>query len=204
MRMRPLRRYACARIAPAVGLALLGATVAGAEGQAWHVLRGEVRVVCPLTVGGSFEAKAPALSGDLAVAGERPLLLTGSLSVDLRTLDTGIGLRNEHLRNVYLEVSKGDGFENAVLSDIRLGDVDPATFQGRTTFSGTFLLHGVKATVGGPAEIHREGASVRIEASFPVVLADYGIVKPQYLGVGVKSEVLVKASLVAAPGREAR
>ena len=32
---------------------------------------------------------------------------TDSFSVDLRTLDTGIGLRNAHLRDNYLEVSRG-------------------------------------------------------------------------------------------------
>ena len=32
--------------------------------------------------------------------------LDGSLAVDPRTLDTGIGLRNEHLKGTYLEVDK--------------------------------------------------------------------------------------------------
>ena len=40
---------------------------------------------------------------------------------------------------------------------------------------------------------------MRVEAAFPVTLADYGIAKPRYLGVGVKDEVEVKVSLVAVP-----
>ena len=40
---------------------------------------------------------------------------------------------------------------------------------------------------------------MRVEATFPVTLPDYGIAKPRYLGVGVKDEVGVKVSLVAVP-----
>jgi hypothetical protein len=153
-----------------------------------------------MTVGGSFEAKTSSLTGALAVGDSRPAVISGDLSVDLRTLDTGMGMRNDHLRNEYLEVGHGEGFERAVLSEIHLGDVDPATFQGRTGFTATFLLHGAKRTVTGHAEIHRDGSSVRVEAGFPVTLADYGIAKPRYLGVGVKDEVEIKVSLVAVPG----
>ena len=38
-----------------------------------------------------------------------------------------------------------------------------------------------------------------MEASFLVKLADFGIPKPQYLGVGVKSEVQVKVTLTGTP-----
>jgi hypothetical protein len=160
------------------------------------VTRGEVRVVCPMTVGGSFEAKTGSLVGNLTLATPRPPALDGELSVDLATLDTGIGLRNDHLRGEYLEVGRGAGFTRATLSDIRLGDVDPLTFQGRTAFAGTFLLHGAQKAITGQAEIRREGSAIRVEASFPVILADYGIPKPQYLGVGVKTEVQVRVFLV--------
>lgn len=152
-----------------------------------------------MTVGGSFEAKTATLTGTLTLTASHGAQLSGDLVVDLADLDTGIGLRNEHLRNTYLEVSKDTAFQRAVLSDVKLGEIDPETFQGRTAFSGTFALHGVKKLVAGQAEIRREGASVRVEATFPVTIADYGIAKPQYLGVGVKDQVQVKASLVAAP-----
>lgn len=172
---------------------------AAAAGPEWRIVRGEVRVVCPMTVGGSFEAKTAAVAGSLQEADPREASLEGGLAVDLRTLDTGIGLRNEHLREEYLEVGRGEGFDKAVLSDIRLAEVDPASFQGRTTFTGTFWVHGTKRPVAGQAEIRRDGASVRVDATFPLTIADFGIPKPQYLGIGVKDQVQVKASLVAMP-----
>lgn len=181
-------------------IALVGAlsTRAAAE-ESWRVVRGEVRVLCPMTVGGSFEAKTSTLAGTLTLAAPHAAQFSGDLTVDLKDLDTGIGLRNEHLRNEYLEANKDAAFEHAVLSDIKLGEIDPGTFQGRTPFSGTFLLHGVKKAVTGQADIRREGPSVRVDATFPVTIADYAIAKPQYLGVGVKDQVQVKVSLVALP-----
>lgn len=170
-----------------------------ADAPSWMVSQGDVRVLCPMTVGGSFDAKTTSLAGTVALTTARPAAFAGDLVVDLRTLDTGIGLRDDHLRSNYLEVDKGEGFDKAVLSNIRLGDVDAGTFQGRTGFTGAFRVHGTAKEVAGQADIRREGAGVRVEATFPVVLADYAIPKPQYLGVGVKSQVEVKVSFVATP-----
>jgi len=162
-----------------------------AQSAAWRVGSGEVVVVCPLTVGGSFEAKTSSVSGQLAVDSAQPSRLTGELAVDLKTLDTGIGLRNTHMRENYLEVAKGDGFDRAVLSEIVLKG-DAATVTGATTFTATLLIHGTRKPVSGQANISRNGADARIDASFPVTLADFGIAEPRYLGVGVKDQVHVK------------
>jgi YceI-like domain len=176
-----------------------------ADAPSWRVSAGDVRVICPLTVGGSFEARTTALEGGITERSSRPAVLAGALSVDLRSLDTGIGLRNDHLRNVYLEVDKGDGYDKAVLSDIRLGggegrgDVDWESFQGKTAFTGTFLLHGTKRTIEGQARIRKEGSTVRVEAGFPLSIAEFGIAKPQYLGIGVKNDVEAKVTLVLSP-----
>jgi polyisoprenoid-binding protein YceI len=197
---RPVGAASRAGVSLLGAVLIIGATnVLGAGPGPWRVVRGEVRVLCPMTIGGSFEAKTKSLTGTVTLAASHPVLLAGDLTVDLEDLDTGIDLRNEHLRNTYLEVSKDAAYERAVLSEVKLGDVEPEAFQGRTAFSGVFTLHGVKKTVTGQADIRREGASVRVEASFPVTIADYAIAKPRYLGVGVKDEVQVKVSLVAAP-----
>jgi polyisoprenoid-binding protein YceI len=186
------------RISLLIALAGLAVTTLAAPAE-WHVARADVRVVCPMTVGGSFEARTAALGGNLTQLADRPPTFDGALTVDLTTLDTGIDLRNDHLRNEYLEVGKGDEFAHAVLESIRLGDVDAATFQGKTSFTGKLRLHGASRPVAGTAEIRREGASVRVEAGFPVTLPDYGIAKPRYMGVGVKDQVQVKVSLAAEP-----
>ncbi len=199
--MRGPRTLACATVVSGV-LGLVAAADEATSREAWRIDRGEVKVSCPLTVGGSFEATTTSLSGTLALASSHPVVLSGQVVVDLTTLDTGIALRNDHLRGEYLEVGKGEGFEHATLAGIRLGDVDPDTFQGRTSFSGTFRVHGAERPVAGQAQVRRDGGLVRVEATFPVTLPDYGIPRPRYLGVGVRDTVRVQVSFLARPVRE--
>lgn len=184
-------------ISLAFALASQSMAPAHAQSAAWRVGSGEVVVVCPLTVGGSFEARTSSVSGQLAVDPAQASRLTGELAVDLKTLDTGIGLRNTHMRENYLEVAKGDGFDRAVLSEIVLKG-EAATVTGATTFTATLLVHGTRKPVSGQAQISRTGADVRIEASFLVTLADFGISEPRYLGVGVKDQVHVKVKFGSA------
>lgn len=182
-------------------LLLTGGAAPGhaADAASYRILRGEIRVECPLTVGGSFDTRTTSVSGTVSLGAATPGALDGELQADLSSLDTGIALRNTHLRDKYLEVGRGAEFATAILSGVRLTKVDASTFRGQTPFTGTLLLHGTRRPVAGQAEIHPEGRDLRVVASFPVRIDDYGIASPRYLGVGVKNEVQVKASLVAAP-----
>ena len=191
--MPGFRRHNLLALALALTVAAHGAAPADADAQAaaWRIASGEVTVVCPLTVGGSFEARSRSVSGQLHVDPAQPSRLAGTIEVDLKSLDTGIDLRNTHMRDNYLEVGRGDGFDRAVLSDVVLGG-DAATVTGATTFTATLLVHGTRKPVNGQARIVRAGTGVRVEASFLVNLPDFGIPKPRYLGVGVKDQVQVK------------
>ena len=183
----------------AVVAALFAGFAPQATAASFHIDSGEVRVSVPLRPGGAFEARSSALSGRLRAGGARPVVLSGELALDLATIDTGIDLRNRHLRETYLEVAKGGGFDKAVLSEIRVAEADGDGFRGRSAFTATLLLHGVKGQVGGSAEIRAAGSGVRVEATFPVTLTDFGIKPPEYLGVGVGSKVLVRVTLAAVP-----
>ena len=203
-----LTAHVGSRLAPSNGstrlvaaglLALVSGLASGAQGPTFRVERGDLRVTVPLKPGGAFEAKTTSIAGSVTLGVGKPLPLTGDLSVGLVSIDTGIDLRNQHLREKYLEIGKGPGFDKAVLSDLRLNDADGEGFAGRTAFSGVLLLHGVKRPVSGTGEIRRVGQGVRVEASFPLTLTDFGIEPPEYLGVGVANRVLVRVQLVAAP-----
>lgn len=182
-------------------LALLAPSGRAAEGPSWRLERGEVKILVPLKPGGAFAATTPSLGGTLTLEGSKPVRLLGDASIDLSTIDTGIALRNQHLRDNYLEVGKGEGYNKAVLSDILVADAAGETFDGTSAFTGTMLLHGVKRQVAGTVEIHSEGTSRRVRAEFPLILTDFAVAPPEYLGVGVGSKLLVKVSLLATPVR---
>jgi polyisoprenoid-binding protein YceI len=185
-------------------LLILPASQSPAIAASWRVERGEVRILVPLKPGGAFTATTPSLSGTLVLEPAMPARLTGEITMDLATIETGIGLRNQHLREKYLEIGKGTGFDKAVLSEIELKDAEGESFEGRTSFRAMLLLHGVKHAVSGTADIRRDGPGRRVQAEFPLDLTDFGMKAPEYLGVGVASKLLVRAQFSAMPADQPR
>jgi polyisoprenoid-binding protein YceI len=161
---------------------------------------GFVAVLCPLTIGGNFEAKTSALTGELVLRPDQPGAVAGALSVDLRTLQTGIRLRDEHMRTNYLEVHRGPKYAEATLSRIQLEGADLARPTSTARFRGILTLHGEDQEVAGTADIRHAGGGLRVKAKLPVRTSLFQIPAPSYLGVGVKDEVIVDVSLqIAAP-----
>ena len=177
----------------AIALMIAAAAPAGAA-DAYKVASGEVTVMCPLTVGGSFEAKTKNLSGDVTPTSDEQGAVRGALKVELQTLETGIGIRDRHMKNNYLEVEKGPGFATATIEDIRVEKLE-----GKTVFTGVLSLHGQKKKVSGAAELQQKDGKIRVQAQFPVKVSEFEIPAPTYLGVGVKDEIQIKVSLMAVP-----
>lgn len=159
-----------------------------------RVASGEVSVICPLTLGGSFDARTKAVNGAVAIPSADAQTIGGELIVDLQTLETGIGLRDRHMKSNYLEVERGAEFAQARLQDIRV-----ERLEGKTTFRGVLTLHGERKDITGTADIEPQADGYRLKATFPLRLSDFGIPEPTYLGVGVKDEVTVKVNLRTAP-----
>ena len=179
-----------------IGLGLTigsSASVPQATSNTYRVTTGLVAVICPLTVGGSFEARTSAIVGDMTFA-DPSSVVTGAVQVDLATLETGIGLRDRHMKDVYLEIRRGDTFATARLEEIRIERAE-----GRTPFHATLSVHGEQRPISGVADLQgqRDGG-VRVRARFPISLAAFGIQPPRYLGVGVQDEVQVQVTFTAA------
>src|SRR5262245_20808679 len=188
MSLRTLKRLMSVTF---VAFALLPAT-AGAAEDAFKITAAEIAVVCPLTIGGDFEAKTTAMSGDVTAASGGAI--KGAFSVDLMKLETGITLRDRHLRNNYLEVQKGPEYAVAKMVNLKVEKMP-----GKGTLRGLLTLHGQQREVAGVADIVPQGAGYRVEASFPVKISEFQIPEPTYLGVGVKDEVTIRVKLNAEP-----
>ena len=176
-----------------------GASEHGSQAAAaWAVEDGEVRIRCPLTVGGSFDATTSAISGRLVQTTSGAASYAAELVIDLTSLDTGINLRDRHLRDTYLEVERGDDFATARLSGLQLERALPAgAARHETRFSAELLLHGVRRPVAGEAELRLSNAGVEVRASFSVLLPEFNIDSPRYLGIGVRDEVRITVTFVA-------
>lgn len=122
------------------------------------------------------------------------LLVSGELCVNLKNTDTGIALRDRHMKDKYLEVGK---FENAVLSVNDL-TVPKAALNKETDtklpFKGVLNLHGVKKDVTGEFVVKSSKDGLQMTANFQLKLSDFGIVIPSFAGITVADQVEINTA----------
>jgi hypothetical protein len=116
-------------------------------------------------------------------------IASSALSMDLTQLDTGIPLRNKHLRENYLKTSQ---FPKADLKLVELKDLDKQ-YKGGASAESEFRADLTVQNVTKPIQ---EGkyriTGKQVTATFRMDLVDYGIERPSFMGVRVVESVLVK------------
>jgi polyisoprenoid-binding protein YceI len=123
-------------------------------------------------------------------------------SVDLSTFDTGIALRNQHMRDKYLETNQ---YPKATFKATRIKLAKkPDLHKPQTvdlTATGDFSLHGVTVKKTIPLQVaYQPGtgdqpASVRIKGKFPVPLAQHHIKRPEVVMVKLADTIYVNVDL---------
>ena len=115
---------------------------------------------------------------------------TVSVAVPLATLDTGISLRNRHMREKYLDVAK---FPFAVLAVPRGAIKFPTGgAEVKSTAPATITLHGVSQPVTIQYSARNDGGTYRVVGTAPLNINSFGIQVPSYLGITVKPDVTVE------------
>lgn len=140
-----------------------------------------------------FRAKGPVgmtiigKTSDLEIADDGKTLV---VKVPLANLRTGIGLRDRHMKEKYLQV---DRYPDAELSVAHSGLRFPAkgaTLQAAAI--GRLTLHGVARNVHFRYEAKNSGSVYSVQGLLHLNMHDYGIRVPSYLGITVKPNVDVK------------
>jgi len=99
--------------------------------------------------------------------------------VDLNSIDTGIGLRNRHMRENYLHTDKYPytHYKGKITSSQKLDD---STFAVVT--AGTIFIHGVEKPLSVQGTVKRTGENIyRINTNFQVKLSDFNIEIPSIM-----------------------
>ncbi len=120
--------------------------------------------------------------------------ISGEIRFSLKSLKTGIELRDDHLLNKYLQVKQ---FAEAklVFSHVTLPkDWSPEKpIATQMPFRARLNLHGVQKDISGVYTV--ETADLVANASFEIKLSDFNIEIPSYLGIKVADVVKIKVSL---------
>lgn len=134
-----------------------------------------VEVDLKISPAGSFQAKTSKVSGKAKKEGNK--VVANGVKVDLSRLSTGIKLRDDHMKDKYLEVAKHP------TAELVHGECEGG--KGK----GTLKIRNIEKEVTGTCAV--KGKSVMAE--FEISLADYKIEGIRYMGAGVKDKAKVKA-----------
>ncbi len=143
----------------------------------------EVNALFKLSPTGSFTAKSSDIKGSITQNADGSVSAE-KIEIPLAQLKTGMGLRDEHMKDKYLEVGK---YPNAIITNAKGKD-------GKGT--ATLEVRGKKTEVSGTYKI--EGDEVLVK--FPINITNYDIGKVKYMGVGVKDEGQIEARIPLAKG----
>ncbi|MBL7543558.1 MAG: YceI family protein [Bdellovibrionaceae bacterium] len=124
-----------------------------------------------VTMGPTFTASAKGVKGKVVV--QNGEYVAQNIVVDLKTLTSKMDLRDDHMKNKYLEVDK---YPEAVL----------VTGKGKDGKGvGKIKIRGVEKEIKGTYKALNDK---EVEAKFDLSLADFNI-KASYKGIGVKDTV---------------
>lgn len=118
------------------------------------------------------------------------------LEVDLASLDTGIGLRNRHMRENYLEVEE---FPFATFRGRILGRETVPEGGFRVTAQGLFAVHGVSRSRQLTCRVQEEGAGYRAQCGFEVLLSDHDIEIPKVMFLKLANDIRLELEFTMIP-----
>jgi len=140
---------------------------------------------------------------------------TAEIKVDLRQVDTGIELRNEHMRGAdYLNTDQYpyasftlNGPVSAAVGKLEYGSTTEVTLKGEFAIHGETRDLEIKGQVGfypadkTLAESGFPGEILTFDGRFMIKLGDFNIKRPQFLIMKLAEEQDISISFTAASGR---
>lgn len=151
----------------------------------------------------SFVGKAKGITAEFAIDAADLNRAKGIVTVDLRTLDTGIDLRNKHMRENHLYT---DSFPNAVFVLDSVSGAKPLSGSEPSvlTVHGTMTIHGASRalTTQGTVQTVGDAGAIRIQTEFPLKITDYGIPRPEFLFLKLAEEIKIVVDLTVVPAAE--
>lgn len=133
--------------------------------------------------------------------------ISGKLQVDLRTLRTGIEMRDEHMRTRHLQTDKYPYAYFELTSVKGLPEKLAAGAVCSCSAEGYFYIHGVKRKITPTLEVVDNSAgeikSIGIHARFSMKLDDWKIPRPKALFLKLAETVDVDVRFTGRTGKQA-
>lgn len=120
--------------------------------------------------------------------------------IDLNTITTGIKLRDEHMRETYLETEK---YPFAEFTGTMNGFNIAVTDTQNVIVTGNFTIHGISKPRTIRGRVHYSPESLYIDAAWDVLLSDHAIDIPKvlFLKLADNQQVTIQATLKPEKGQ---
>jgi len=113
-----------------------------------------------------------------------------TIRVSVESLSTGMGLRDQHMREKIFKTKNGQ------IPDLTFSSSRSSCKGSNGSFDcvveGKLKLHGVEKKISLPIRVERRGKNFASSAKFPVKLTDFGVQPPSHFGVKIKNQVQVE------------
>lgn len=130
------------------------------------------------------ESKNAGLSGDMTIDDG---MIIGHFVMKIDDIRTGIKLRDDHAKEKYLEMKKYPEAKFA-LNAVKVS----SSFEAK----GIMSMHGVDKEMTWACQAAKNDGTRKISCVSKIVLTDFNVAIPSYLGVTIAKDVKVKVVLV--------
>ena len=125
--------------------------------------------------------RTPDVTGGMTIAGST--ITEASFEVDMTTLTTDSGLRDNAIRQQAIETSRFPTATFRLTEPIDLGSIPAEGTEVTVDATGDLTLHGVTKSVTIPLTAKRQGAVIAVVGSIEIPFADYSISQPRAAAV---------------------
>lgn len=134
----------------------------------------------------NFEGTTSAVEGfikwDSALTNDSKI----EFKIYLDSIDTGIGLRNTHMRDTYLETNK---YPFAQFRGTITNQILKTKLESEVEVDGYIKIHGVERNQKIKGRLYDYGKLFKLESSFDISLSDFNIEQPSFLFISVDNEI---------------
>jgi polyisoprenoid-binding protein YceI len=125
--------------------------------------------------------RTPKVTGTMSITGTT--VPNASFEVDMTTLTTDDGRRDNAIRTQAIETSRFPKATFVLTQPIALGSIPAEGQQIEVDAIGSLMLHGVTKTVTIPLQAQRKGDTIAVVGSTEVPFSDYSISQPRAASV---------------------
>lgn len=126
---------------------------------------------------------------------EKSSKVQGSFNFDLSTLNSGIEMRDSHMKEKYLELEKFPVSKLSINPIFINEDILKSKSKIQSEFKGTLNLHGLENKVVGATEFTLTNDQLKILAKFKIKSSDYKIETPSFAGITLADEIEIEVEL---------